>query len=88
MHERCDEMVINVFFNLKQIIRFEFSSTYGKRVRLQREWAMIERVPNIDSYNMEGKILENVCEELEFRHVAFAYPSRLESVIFEDFNLN
>ncbi|KAK6155141.1 hypothetical protein DH2020_009389 [Rehmannia glutinosa] len=48
---------------------------------------VIERVPKIDSDNMEGQILQNVSGEVEFKHVEFAYPSRPESIIFEDFNL-
>ncbi|KAL6518888.1 ABC transporter B member 15 [Orobanche hederae] len=48
---------------------------------------VIERVPKIDSDSGEGQILRNVSGEIEFRHVGFAYPSRPESVIFEDFNV-
>ncbi|KAK6155142.1 hypothetical protein DH2020_009390 [Rehmannia glutinosa] len=48
---------------------------------------VIERVPKIDSDSMEGQILQNVSGEVEFKHVEFAYPSRPESMIFEDFNM-
>ncbi|GFP95195.1 ABC transporter b family member 15 [Phtheirospermum japonicum] len=48
---------------------------------------VIQRVPKIDSDSMEGQILLSVSGEVEFKHVAFTYPSRPESVIFEDFNL-
>ncbi|XP_076955688.1 ABC transporter B family member 15-like [Bidens hawaiensis] len=48
---------------------------------------VIARVPEIDSDNMEGEILQEVCGEVEFKNVKFAYPSRLESIIFTDFNL-
>ncbi|KAK6155143.1 hypothetical protein DH2020_009391 [Rehmannia glutinosa] len=48
---------------------------------------VIERVPKIDSDSMEGRILQNVSGEVEFKHVEFAYPSRPENIIFEDFNL-
>ncbi|XP_043694131.1 ABC transporter B family member 15-like [Telopea speciosissima] len=44
----------------------------------------IKRVPEIDSENMEGQILENVLGEVEFKNIEFAYPSRPESIIFKD----
>ncbi|KAF8364540.1 hypothetical protein HHK36_033495 [Tetracentron sinense] len=47
----------------------------------------IKRVPKIDSDNMEGEILQSVSGEVEFKKVEFAYPSRLESIIFKDFCL-
>ncbi|KAK9061737.1 hypothetical protein SSX86_018920 [Deinandra increscens subsp. villosa] len=48
---------------------------------------VIKRVPGIDSDNMEGETLQEVYGEVEFKNVKFVYPSRPESVIFEDFNL-
>ncbi|XP_051126752.1 ABC transporter B family member 15-like [Andrographis paniculata] len=45
------------------------------------------RVPKIDSDSIDGQILQTVSGQVEFRHVKFAYPSRPESKIFEDFNL-
>ncbi|KAJ0464799.1 putative Type 1 protein exporter [Helianthus annuus] len=54
----------------------------SKRIR-----EVIKRVPVIDSENMEGEILQEVCGEVEFKNVKFAYPSRPESMVFEDFNL-
>lgn len=48
---------------------------------------VIRRVPKIDSDSTEGQVLQHVSGEVEFRHVRFAYPSRPESVIFQDFNL-
>ncbi|XP_047314702.1 ABC transporter B family member 15-like [Impatiens glandulifera] len=53
----------------------------------ERIMEMIKRVPAIDSDSMEGKILVKVSGEVEFRHVEFAYPSRPESRILNDFNL-
>ncbi|KAL3629291.1 ABC transporter B member 15 [Castilleja foliolosa] len=48
---------------------------------------VIQRVPKIDSDSMEGQTLPIISGEVKFKHVKFAYPSRPESVIFEDFNL-
>ncbi|EXB47719.1 ABC transporter B family member 15 [Morus notabilis] len=53
----------------------------------ERILEVINRVPKIDSDNMEGQVLENVFGEVEFEHVEFAYPSRPESIIFRDFCL-
>ncbi|KAL9997275.1 putative ABC-type xenobiotic transporter [Helianthus debilis subsp. tardiflorus] len=48
---------------------------------------VIKRVPAIDSENMEGEIIQQVYGEVEFKNVKFAYPSRPELMVFEDFNL-
>ncbi|KHG23986.1 ABC transporter B family member 15 [Gossypium arboreum] len=48
---------------------------------------VIKRIPKIDLGNMEGEILDNVIGEIEFKQVEFAYPSRLENIIFKDFSL-
>ncbi|XP_073296143.1 ABC transporter B family member 15-like [Primulina huaijiensis] len=67
---------------LSNVKYFSEASAAGERVR-----AVIKRVPKIDSDSMEGRVLQNVFGEVEFKHVAFAYPSRPDSIIFEDFNL-
>ncbi|XP_073121367.1 ABC transporter B family member 15-like [Henckelia pumila] len=61
---------------------FSEASAAGERIK-----AVIQRVPKIDSDSMEGQVLQNVSGEVEFKHVAFAYPSRQDSIIFQDFNL-
>lgn len=48
---------------------------------------LINRVPKIDTDNLEGKIIEKVSGEIEFKHVEFAYPSRPKNFIFRDFCL-
>ncbi|CBI24202.3 unnamed protein product, partial [Vitis vinifera] len=53
----------------------------------ERIMEVIKRVPKIDSDNMEGQTLENLCGEVEFKHVQFAYPSSPEITIFKDFSL-
>ncbi|KAK4477406.1 hypothetical protein RD792_016627 [Penstemon davidsonii] len=67
---------------LSNLKYFYEASAAGERIR-----EVINRVPKIDSDNMEGQILQNVSGEVEFRHIKFSYPSRPESLIFEDFNL-
>ncbi|KAK6913177.1 ABC transporter type 1, transmembrane domain [Dillenia turbinata] len=61
-----------------------FSEAFSAGERIME---VINRVPKIDSDNMEGEILQNCVGEVEFKHVEFAYPSRPESIIFKDFNL-
>ncbi|KAF3591032.1 hypothetical protein DY000_02025735 [Brassica cretica] len=50
----------------------------------ERITKVIKRVPDIDSDNMEGQILENIKGEVHFNHVKFMYPSRPETPIFDD----
>ncbi|KAL0737716.1 hypothetical protein Bca4012_013926 [Brassica carinata] len=50
----------------------------------ERITKVIKRVPDIDSENMEGQIIENIKGEVHFNHVKFMYPSRPETPIFED----
>ncbi|KAL9424702.1 hypothetical protein AB3S75_031760 [Citrus x aurantiifolia] len=65
--------------NLKYISE---ATSAGEHIR-----DVIKRVPDIDSENMEGEILEKFLGEVEFRNVVFAYPSRPETIIFKDFCL-
>ncbi|KAL2335593.1 hypothetical protein Fmac_016806 [Flemingia macrophylla] len=68
--------------SLSNVKYFSEASTAGERIM-----EVIKRVPKIDSDNMVGEILENVSGEVEFDHVDFAYPSRPDSVILNDFCL-
>eukprot|EP01018_Ginkgo_biloba_P022721 Gb_08703 [translate_table: standard] len=52
-----------------------------------RIFEMIDRVPDIDSDDREGQILQNVSGEIEYKNVEFAYPSRPENTIFCNFCL-
>ncbi|ESQ32653.1 hypothetical protein EUTSA_v10003534mg [Eutrema salsugineum] len=45
---------------------------------------VIKRVPDIDSDNLKGQILEKMKGEIQFKHVKFVYPSRPETPIFND----
>ncbi|KAI3903861.1 hypothetical protein MKW92_023993 [Papaver armeniacum] len=53
----------------------------------ERMMEVIKRVPEIDSDNMGGEVLETVSGDVEFKNVKFAYPSRKETLIFQDFCL-
>lgn len=57
------------------------------RVAGKRIFEMIDRDPVIDSDDLEGEILPEVSGEVEFRNVEFAYPSRPETKIFQNFCL-
>ncbi|TYH20124.1 hypothetical protein ES288_A05G406100v1 [Gossypium darwinii] len=54
----------------------------------ERIMEVMKRVPNIDSDNLEGEILEKVTGAVEFRHVDFAYPSRSDTMVFKDLCLD
>ena len=47
----------------------------------------MRRIPRIDSDSTEGIVMENISGDVEFRSVEFAYPSRPDSIILNDFNL-
>ncbi|XP_010425617.1 PREDICTED: ABC transporter B family member 22 [Camelina sativa] len=56
-------------------------------VAVERIVKVINRVPDIDSQNLEGQILEKIKGEVQFKNVKFMYPSRPETPIFNDFCL-
>ncbi|XP_010514543.1 PREDICTED: ABC transporter B family member 22-like isoform X2 [Camelina sativa] len=53
-------------------------------VAVERIVKVINRVPDIDSENLEGQILEKIKGEVQFKNVKFMYPSRPETPIFND----
>ncbi|CAI9100140.1 OLC1v1037080C1 [Oldenlandia corymbosa var. corymbosa] len=53
----------------------------------ERIMEIIERLPKMDSDNMEAEILQHVKGDIEFQHVQFAYPSRPDSIVLKDFSL-
>ncbi|KAJ0818043.1 putative ABC-type xenobiotic transporter [Helianthus annuus] len=67
---------------LSNVKYFSDAMAASERIR-----EIIIRVPEIDSDNMEGEILEQISGEVEFKNVKFTYPSRPESLIFKEFNL-
>ncbi|KAL7191798.1 hypothetical protein ACSBR2_023801 [Camellia fascicularis] len=60
---------------------------YGCKCCSAQIFEMIERVPNIDSADQQGKIMSDVKGELEFKDLDFVYPSRPESKVLQNFNL-
>ncbi|KAL2563972.1 hypothetical protein AAZX31_19G015300 [Glycine max] len=68
--------------SLSELKYFTEACAAGERIM-----EIIKRVPNIDSENMAGEILERVSGEVEFDNVKFVYPSRPDSVILNDFCL-
>lgn len=48
---------------------------------------VINRVPKIDSADMEGQILQNVSGEVQFNNLQFSYPSRPETIVLKDLTL-
>ncbi|KAF2101316.1 P-loop containing nucleoside triphosphate hydrolase protein [Rhizodiscina lignyota] len=51
-------------------------------------FAIIDRTPAIDALDKSGRRPEEVKAGLGFRNVGFAYPSRPDVAIFDDFNLS
>ncbi|KAI9344640.1 P-loop containing nucleoside triphosphate hydrolase protein [Obelidium mucronatum] len=49
-------------------------------------FATIDRIPKIDSLSTEGEKPSSLEGKIEFKNVAFHYPTRPESKIFEDFS--
>ena len=52
-----------------------------------RMFETIKRKPDIDAYDESGVILENMRGDVELREVYFAFPARLEQLIFNGFSL-
>ncbi|KAL8154316.1 hypothetical protein V2J09_012076 [Rumex salicifolius] len=53
----------------------------------ERIMEMTIKVPTIDVENTNGEMLENFRGDVEFKNVDFAYPSRSDSLVLEDFSL-
>ncbi|XP_057463843.1 ABC transporter B family member 15-like isoform X1 [Actinidia eriantha] len=68
--------------SLSNVKYFSEASAAGERIM-----EVIKRVPKIDSENLQGQILQNISGEVQFKHVEFVYPSRPETPILKDFNL-
>ncbi|XP_023517428.1 ABC transporter B family member 15-like isoform X2 [Cucurbita pepo subsp. pepo] len=73
---------LSIGSGLSNIKYFSEACAAGERIM-----EVINRVPKIDSADMEGQILQNVSGEVQFRNVHFAYPSRPETIVLKDLNL-
>ncbi|PKA62294.1 ABC transporter B family member 21 [Apostasia shenzhenica] len=47
----------------------------------------INRKPEIDAYDTNGKKFDDICGDIEFRDVYFSYPTRRDEQIFRGFSL-
>ncbi|XP_074271903.1 putative ABC transporter B family member 8 [Silene latifolia] len=47
----------------------------------------IDRTPKIDGEDTTGRVLDTIRGEIQFEHVKFTYPSRLDTIILKDFDL-
>ncbi|PKA62293.1 ABC transporter B family member 4 [Apostasia shenzhenica] len=47
----------------------------------------INRKPEIDAYDTNGKRFDDICGEIEFKDVYFSYPTRRDEQIFRSFSL-
>ncbi|KAL5995750.1 hypothetical protein ACLOJK_025819 [Asimina triloba] len=56
-------------------------------VAASRVFEIIERIPEIDPYDPNGRILSQVRGKIEFKGVSFAYPSRPEALILSSLTL-
>ena len=50
-------------------------------------YAIIDRKPEIDSYDPRGQVLEGPIEEIKFENVNFFYPTRNTVQVLHDFNV-
>lgn len=48
----------------------------------------IKRVPDIDAYDLKGKVMSDICGDIELRDICFTYPSRPNDRIFNGLSLS
>ncbi|KAK2413970.1 ABC transporter B family member [Trifolium repens] len=65
--------------SLSSLRNFSEASSAGERIK-----RVISRIPNIDSNNTKGEILEKISGEVEFNNIEFAYPTRPETIILKN----
>ncbi|WJX76042.1 ABC transporter B member 15 [Trifolium repens] len=65
--------------SLSSLRNFSEASSAGERIK-----KVISRIPNIDSNNTKGEILEKISGEVEFNNIEFAYPTRPETIILKN----
>eukprot|EP00927_Polykrikos_kofoidii_P049991 TRINITY_DN43959_c0_g1_i1.p1 TRINITY_DN43959_c0_g1~~TRINITY_DN43959_c0_g1_i1.p1 ORF type:complete len:1322 (-),score=230.81 TRINITY_DN43959_c0_g1_i1:92-4057(-) len=71
---------------MTQAMQFMGDKDAGQKA-VNHIFATLDRVPAIDSYQDDGRRLENVTGAIEFVHIIFRYPARPDVVVFNDFHL-
>lgn len=64
------------------------SSFAGGRGAAFKMFETIKRKPDIDSYDTRGRVLEDICGDIQLKNVYFSYSSRPEEQIFAGFSLS
>ncbi|KDO25357.1 hypothetical protein SPRG_09182 [Saprolegnia parasitica CBS 223.65] len=83
-------MVLNPMFQCSTAVGMAIQSLgdVGKAKKaVQSIFGIIDRVPTINCAANDGLVLGDVKGELELHHVAFAYPSRPDAIIYKDYSL-
>ncbi|XP_029442921.1 LOW QUALITY PROTEIN: multidrug resistance protein 1-like [Rhinatrema bivittatum] len=66
-----------------------FAPDFGKaKVSAQQIFKLLNRKPQIDSYNEEGEKLSNFAGNIEFRNIKFVYPTRPEVQVLQGLNIS
>jgi len=87
------------FFCLLLALLCEFHRSLGQaspclsafaagRAAAHKMFETIERKPEIDAYDIKGKVLDDIQGDIELRNVYFSYPARPDEPIFSGFSLS
>lgn len=52
-----------------------------------RVFEVIDRIPEIDPYNPDGRKLSSVRGRIEFKNVSFSYPARPDALVLRSLKL-
>ncbi|KAJ6955762.1 ABC transporter B family member 11-like [Populus alba x Populus x berolinensis] len=58
------------------------------RAAAHKMFETIDRKPEIDAYDIKGKVLDDIHGDIELRNVYFSYPARPDEPIFSGFSLS
>uniref|UniRef100_A0A6N2L8U0 Uncharacterized protein n=1 Tax=Salix viminalis TaxID=40686 RepID=A0A6N2L8U0_SALVM len=58
------------------------------RAAAHKMFETIDRKPEIDAYDIKGKVLDDIQGDIELRDVYFSYPARPDEPIFSGFSLS